>query len=157
MLVMVFQSGKAMLIRDVRDVPFYYPGHPDVRSELCVPLRVGEEVIGVLNIESRKQNAFQEEDLAFFTAIAGELAIALENARLYQREQRRREEAESLYRAAQAMTTTLDLQEVLERILTELQNVVPYDSASVQLLREGNWKSSPGEDSLAPRRFWGRR
>jgi len=133
----VFQSGKAMLIRDVREVPFYYPGHPEVRSELCIPLRLGDEVIGVLNVESRRTNAFREEDLAFFTAIAGELAIALENARLYQQEQRRREEAESLYRAAQAMTTTLDLQEVLERILTELQNVVPYDSASVQLLREG--------------------
>ncbi len=133
----VFQSGKAMLIRDVREVPFYYPGHPDVRSELGVPLRLGDEVIGVLNVESRRTNAFREDDLAFFTAIAGELAIALENARLYQREQRRREEAESLYRAAQAMTTTLDLQEVLERILSEVQNVVPYDSASVQLLREG--------------------
>lgn len=134
---LVFQSGKAMLIRDVREIPFYYPGHPDVRSELCVPLRLGDEVIGVLNVESRRINAFREEDLVFFTAIAGELAIALENARLYQQEQRRREEAESLYRAVQAMTTTLDLQEVLERILTELQNVVPYDSASVQLLREG--------------------
>ncbi|MGC8945797.1 MAG: GAF domain-containing protein [Anaerolineae bacterium] len=133
----VFQSGRAMLIQDVREVPFYYPGHPEVRSELCVPLRVGEEVIGVLNIESRRVSAFREEDLAFFTAIAGELAIALENARLYQQEQRRREEAESLYRAALAMTTTLNLQEVLERILTELQHVVPYDSASVQLLREG--------------------
>jgi len=151
----VFQSGKAMLIRDVRDVPFYYPGHPDVRSELCVPLRVGEEVIGVLNIESRKQNAFQEEDLAFFTAIAGELAIALENARLYQREQRRREEAESLYRAAQAMTTTLDLQEVLERILTELQNVVPYDSASVQLLREGKLEIIAGRGFHRPEEILG--
>ena len=151
----VFQSGKAMLIGDVRDVPFYYPGHPDVRSELCVPLRVGEEVIGVLNIESRKQNAFQEEDLAFFTAIAGELAIALENARLYQREQRRREEAESLYRAAQAMTTTLDRREVLERILTELQNVVPYDSASVQLLREGKLEIIAGRGFPRPEEILG--
>ncbi len=134
---LVFQSGRGMLIPDVRKVPFYYPGHPEVRSELCVPLRLGDEVIGVLNVESRQLNAFHEEDLAFFTAIAGELAIALENARLYHQEQRQREEAESLYRAAQAMTTTLDLSEVLERILTELQNVVPYDSASVQLLREG--------------------
>ncbi len=141
----VFQSGKAMLIRDVREVPFYYPGHPDVRSELCVPLRLGEEVIGVLNVESRRTNAFREEDLAFFTAIAGELAIALENARLYRQEQRRREEAESLYRAAQAMTTTLDLREVLERILSELQNVVPYDSASVQLLREGKLEIIAGQ------------
>lgn len=146
----VFQSGKAMLIRDVREVPFYYPGHPDVRSELCVPLRLGDEVIGVLNGESRRTNAFQEEDLAFFTAIAGELAIALENARLYQQEQRRRKEAESLYRAAQAMTTTLDLQEVLERILTELQNVVPYDSTSVQLLREGKLEIIAGRGFSHP-------
>ncbi|MBC7227349.1 MAG: GAF domain-containing protein [Thermoflexales bacterium] len=152
---LVFQSGKAMLIRDVREVPFYYPGHPDVRSELCVPLRVGDEVIGVLNVESRRINAFQEEDLAFFTAIAGELAIALENARLYQQEQRRREEAESLYRAAQAMTTTLDLQEVLERILSELQNVVPYDSASVQLLREGRLEIIAGRGFPQPEEILG--
>ncbi len=152
---MVFQSGKAMLIRDVREVPFYYPGHPDVRSELCVPLRLGDEVIGVLNVESRRTNAFQEEDLAFFTAIAGELAIALENARLYHQEQRRRKEAESLYRAAQAMTTTLDLQEVLERILSELQNVVPYDSASVQLLWEGKLEIIAGRGFPHPEEVLG--
>ncbi len=152
---LVFQSGKAMLIRDVREVPFYYPGHPDVRSELCVPLRLGDEVIGVLNVESRRINAFREEDLVFFTAIAGELAIALENARLYQQEQRRREEAESLYRAAQAMTTTLDLQEVLERILTELQNVVPYDSASVQLLREEKLEIIAGRGFSHPEEILG--
>lgn len=133
---LVLQTGKAMLIRDVRKAPFYYEGHPDVRSELCVPIRVSNEVIGVLNVESRRLNAFNEEDMAFFTAIAGQLGMALENARLYRGEQRRREEAESLYRAAQAMTTTLDLQVVLDHILTELQHVVPYDSASVQLLRE---------------------
>lgn len=133
---MVFQSGKGMAIRDVRKVPFYYEGHPEVRSESCVPIRVGNSVIGVLNVESRQQNAFNEEDLAFFSAIAGQLGIALENARLYRQEQSRREEAESLYRAALAVTTTLDLPEVLKRILTELQRVVPYDSASVQLLRE---------------------
>ncbi len=134
---MVLRSGKAMLIRDVRKIPFYYPGHPEVLSELSVPIRAGGDVIGVLNVESRRLNAFNEEDMAFFSAIAGQLGIALENARLYQEEQRRRGEAESLYRAAQAITTTLDLPEVLELILTELQRVVPYDSASVQLLREG--------------------
>ncbi len=133
----VFQSGKAMLIRDVRKVPFYYGGHPEVRSELSVPIRVSGEVIGVLDVQSRRLNAFNEEDLAFFSAIAGQLGIALENARLYREEQNRRREAESLYRAARAITTVLDLREVLELILTELQYVVAYDSASVQLLREG--------------------
>jgi signal transduction histidine kinase len=94
-------------------------------------------VAAVLNVESRRTNAFNADDLAFYTAVAGQLGVALENARLYQAEQRRRREAETLYRAAQALTTTLDLPEVFDRILTELQQTVAYDSASVQLLEDG--------------------
>ncbi|HHS97166.1 MAG TPA: GAF domain-containing protein [Chloroflexi bacterium] len=132
-----FQSGKPVCVGDVREIPYYHEGAPEVRSELAVPIRIGDRVIGVLNVESREVDAFDEEDLTFYTAIAGQLGIALENARLYREERRRRQEAETLYRAVQALTTTLDLQEVLDRILTELRQVVPYDSASVQLL-EGN-------------------
>jgi GAF domain-containing protein len=130
----VFQTGEPLCIGDVRQTPYYYEGSPEVRSELAVPIRVGDQVIGVLNVESREIDAFDEEDLTFYTAIAGQLGVALENARLYREERRRRQEAETLYRAVQALTTTLDPQEVLDRILTELQQVVPYDSASVQLL-----------------------
>jgi signal transduction histidine kinase len=67
----------------VRQVPYYFEGHPQVRSELAVPVRAAGEIIGVLNMESRHLGAFDEEDLAFYTAIAGQLGIALENARLY--------------------------------------------------------------------------
>jgi len=140
----VYQTGEPMRVGDVRQVPFYYEGTPEVRSELAVPVRIGDRVIGVLNVESRELDAFDEEDQAFYTAIAGQLGVALENARLYREERRRRQEAETLYRAVQALTTTLDLQEVLNRILTELQEVVPYDSASVQLLEEGLLKIISG-------------
>ena len=140
----VFQTGEPMRIGDVREISFYHEGASEVRSELAVPVRVGDRVIGVLNVESREVNAFDEEDLAFYTAIAGQLGVALENARLYREERRRRQEAETLYRAVQALTTTLDLQEVLDRILTELRQVVPYDSASVQLLEEGVLKIIDG-------------
>ena len=79
----VFQSGKPKVIGDVRQVPYYFEGDPQVRSELAVPVRAAGEIIGVLNMESRHLDAFDEEDLAFYTAIAGQLGIALENARLY--------------------------------------------------------------------------
>jgi len=136
----VYRTGQPALVPDVRQDPDYSAAADDVRSELAVPVRVGGEVVAVLNLESRRLNAFDEEDLAFYTAIAGQLGVALENARLYQEEQRRRREAETLYRAAQALTTTLDLRKVLDTILTELQQVVPYDSASVQLLEGGGFK-----------------
>lgn len=153
----VLKTGEPMLIPDVQKVPFYYPGHPEVRSEVCVPIRIGGEILGVLNVESRRLNAFNEDDLAFYTAIASQLGVALENARLYRKEQRRREEAESLYRAAQAITTSLNLQEVLERILTELESVVPYDSASVQLLKENGLEIIAGRGFPNPQEIIGTR
>jgi PAS domain S-box-containing protein len=79
----VFQTGESMVIGDVSQVPYYHEGHPQVRSELVIPVRAAGEVIGVLNLESRHLNAFDEEEMAFYTAIAGQLGIALENARLY--------------------------------------------------------------------------
>lgn len=130
----VLQTGEPMIVGDVREVPYYHAGVPEVRSELAVPVRVGDQVIGVLNVESSRFNAFDADDLALYSAIAGQLGVALENAHLYQREQQQRREAETLYRAAQALTTTLELREVLDRILSELQQVVPYDSATVQFL-----------------------
>ncbi len=80
----VLQTGEAVVIGDVRQSPDYYEGHPEVRSELAVPVRAGQRIIGVLNVESRQLNAFDQDDLAFYTAIAGQLGVALENARLYQ-------------------------------------------------------------------------
>nr|HID14875.1 GAF domain-containing protein [Anaerolineae bacterium] len=81
---------------------------------------------------------FTEGDQQLCQALANQAAVAIENARLYAAEQQRRREAETLHRAAQALATTLDLHQVFERILSELQQVVPYDSASVQLLRDGH-------------------
>jgi signal transduction histidine kinase len=79
----VFRTGEPVVTGDVSQVPYYFEGHPEVRSELTVPVRVNEEIIGVLNLESRQLDAFDEEDLTFYTVIAGQLGMALENARLY--------------------------------------------------------------------------
>nr|HID13624.1 GAF domain-containing protein [Anaerolineae bacterium] len=59
----------------------------------------------------------------------------IQRARLFEAEQHRRQEAETLREAALALTTTLDRNQVIEHILAQLQQVVPYDTASVQLLR----------------------
>jgi signal transduction histidine kinase len=80
----VFQTGEPAVVGDVQQVPIYYSGAAEVRSELGIPIRVGGRVIGVLNVESKRLNAFDEEDLAFYSAIAGQLGMAMENAQLYQ-------------------------------------------------------------------------
>ena len=110
----VFQTGEALIIGDVRTIPYYYEGAEEVRSELCVPVRAGGRVIGVLNVESCRLNAFDEDDLAFYTAIAGQLGVALENAHLYQELRRH---------AAELRAALTELQD-LERLKNEfIQNV----------------------------------
>ena len=86
----VAQHGEPVLVNDVSQDPRYYahPDLPDTRSELDVPIRAGERVIGVLDVQSTELNAFDESDLATLETLAHQLAVAMENARLYQETQR---------------------------------------------------------------------
>lgn len=79
----VAATGKPYYAPDVRKVPFYVLGKKSIRSEAAVPMILRNEVIGVLDIESEKLNAFSERDIRMFTIFASQAAIAIENARLY--------------------------------------------------------------------------
>ncbi|MDH4135840.1 MAG: GAF domain-containing sensor histidine kinase, partial [Anaerolineae bacterium] len=85
----VAQSGEPLLVPDVSQEPRYYsvPQASEIRSELAVPLKAKEEVIGVLHVQSGHLNAFDESDLAVLQSLAHQAAIAIENARLYEQAQ----------------------------------------------------------------------
>ena len=85
----VAQSGQPLLVPDVSQEPRYHlvPQAPGTRSELCVPLKTKEAVIGVLDVQSDQLNAFDESDLAVLQSLANQAAVAIENARLYEQAQ----------------------------------------------------------------------
>jgi two-component system, NtrC family, sensor histidine kinase KinB len=83
----VASSGMARLIADVTEEPGYLVGFSDTRSELCVPIKVGQRVIGVLNVESDQPAAFSADDERFLTTIADQMATAIEKLRLLKAEQ----------------------------------------------------------------------
>jgi GAF domain-containing protein len=64
-------------------VYFNNPDLPNTRSEMAIPLRVGGEVIGSLDVQSTETNAFSQEDIGVLTTLADQVAIAIENARLF--------------------------------------------------------------------------
>lgn len=110
------------------------------RSELAAPMKIGERVIGVLHATSVEPRHFSAEDEQLLQTLADQTAVAIENARLYEEIQRRvqeltllNEQTEMLRQAAAALTSSLNLDQVLETILTYLEQVVPYDSACVFL------------------------
>jgi GAF domain-containing protein len=85
---------------DVQADPFHFknPLLPDTRAEMTLPLTVGGRLIGVLDVQSTDKDAFAEEDLRALEAIAGELAIAIDNARLVRETAEELQRAEGLYR-----------------------------------------------------------
>ncbi len=75
-------TGEPLLVNDVSACDYYIPDGTNTRSELAVPLILNDEVIGVFNVSSERTGAFEESDLRIITALANQVAIALENARL---------------------------------------------------------------------------
>jgi PAS domain S-box-containing protein len=81
----VAASGEPLLVPDIRREPRYVRIAPDqAGSAMVLPLKVKGEVVGVLNVESEALNAFDETDTAVLQSLVSQLAVAIENARLYE-------------------------------------------------------------------------
>ena len=105
------------------------------RSWLSVPLRSrNNEILGVLGIHNPLPDTYDDADLSLLLTIAAQLALALENAQLLEAEQERRRIANTLMDVSRDVSSTLQYDEVLDRILEQMQHLVPYDSASIMLL-----------------------
>ncbi|MDX1435745.1 MAG: GAF domain-containing protein, partial [Anaerolineales bacterium] len=127
-------------IDDVTRNDAYLDIDPNTVSELCVPIKVGHRVIGVINAESRLRAAFTEDDERLLTTLAGQLGPAIQRTRLLESERVRWQEAEVLRHATAGITSSLELSNVLDRILEFLDQVVPYDSASIFLVEGSHLK-----------------
>ena len=136
----VGRHGQSLLVNDVNAEPRYVNLYPDMiptRSELSVPIRVAGEVVGVLDVQSPQPNAFDEKDVMVIETLADQMAVAIENARLFEAEQRKRQEAEALREASLVLGSTLDVSQMLDQLLEQIGRVIPYDSANVILIEEG--------------------
>ncbi len=135
----VAKNRRLARIDDVAQDSRYVPlaGVPETRSELSLPLMMGKIMLGVLDIRSNQTAAFRLDDLPVLQSLADQVAIAIQNASLYQSEKARRYLAETLYEVGHALSRTLDLTEVLDLILEHLAKTVPYDRAAVMLQNKG--------------------
>ncbi|MBN1428576.1 MAG: GAF domain-containing protein [Anaerolineae bacterium] len=118
-------------------------------SAIYVPMLHGDKIIGVLNLESYERQAFDDADMTLLSTLAGQAAVAIENARLVESERRQLQLAQNLQAIGSLLTAQMGLNEVLERIFDWLADVIVYDSVSVQLMgRDGKlylkaWRGFP--------------
>ncbi len=96
----VTARGEPMVVSDADTDPIHRRNEllPDTRSEMALPMRIGDRVIGALDVQSVAPNAFDEDTVAVFQIMADQLAIALENARLYTQLAQAQAEVEALQR-----------------------------------------------------------
>ncbi len=112
---------------------------------ICAPLLFKDEVKGVLQVLAEEKNRrFTDSDLELLTLFANQAAIAIENARLLEAERQRRQEAETLSQATAVLNASFDLEHVLESILTQMERVVPYDSASIFIRNQEHLRLAGG-------------
>ncbi len=110
----------------------------EVRSELCVPITLGVKVIGVLDLRSTRLGAFDRHHVSALEMLVDQLAIAIENARLYDEINRRVQELKSLNEIGQAVNSTLNLEKTLTLITDHTTRLMDVAAASVALRDEAS-------------------
>ena len=133
----VAKTGKPIIINDISKVPFYITIVPGNKSEIAVPLKLRNRVIGVYSIESREKNAFDKHDIKIVSAMADQAVIAIENARFYQSLTTSLKRLSNLYNAGKAINSSLDIGKVLMAILKLSANELKYNYTTIAMVKNG--------------------
>ncbi len=114
------RQGRIALDVGQEAVFFENPHLPKTRSEMALPLIVGEDVIGALTVQSTEEAAFHDDDIAALQTMADQLAIAIQNSNLHRQAERRSRLLKAANRVGKEVTSILDL----ERLLPQTVNII---------------------------------
>lgn len=134
-------KAETVVSNNTRQNPNYYPNPllPDTRSELVVPLKAGNRVIGALDVQSDRVNAFQTEDIHTLEILADQLSMAIENANLYARAQENLVKHRLLHQMTTAASTSANLSEAIQRTVFNLRTTLGEERVAFYLAdQEGN-------------------
>jgi PAS domain S-box-containing protein len=150
----VTQAGESLVINDVRQSSIYYhnPLLPDTRAELAIPLKIGDRILGALDVQSVKYEAFSEQDIAILKILADQLSVAVFNANLFVRAQVNIDRHRLLHEITTAASLAVTTEEVLQTTVQSLHAIMTDDRISVFLLKSGRLelRASAGHEKTAP-------
>lgn len=150
----VAQSGKPLIVDDYRSWEGRSPqweAEP-ITAVLGVPLKHGDDLVGTLFVGDRRNRTFKGDDIWLATLFANQAAVAIEHARLDDAVRKRTEELTLLNRVTSATTSTLDLQEVLQVMASEIATAFGVEQCAIALLDESRHQATVVAEYLAPGR-----
>jgi signal transduction histidine kinase/putative methionine-R-sulfoxide reductase with GAF domain len=141
----VVRRGEAALAPDVSRDERWTPDPllPETRAALVLPLRTSDRLVGVLDIRQERSYALDSSDAEVLQALAGQLAVLVENAELYREIEQRAEEISSLLVVAAAISTPLELEVRLEAIAHHARRLVNADGCILYHVEAGRSRVVP--------------
>jgi len=130
------RTGHAVLVSDVSQDPRYINAIESVRSELAVPLMFRGKCVGVLDIQSRHPDYFTKEQRNILSVLANRLAVAIENARLFEQVRSQAETLLVLNEVSREISSILDVEALLRRAAELVKRVIDYQILSIMLFDE---------------------
>jgi phosphoserine phosphatase RsbU/P len=129
-------TGHPVLVSDTSQDSRYINALESVRSELAVPLMFRGKCVGVLDIQSQHRDYFTKEQQKILTLLASRLAVAIENARLFQKVRAQAESLLVLNEVSREISSILDVEELLRRAAELVKHVIDYQILSILLYDE---------------------
>jgi len=129
-------TGQPVRVSDTSQDPRYINAIESVKSELAVPLIFRGKCVGVLDIQSRHLNYFTKDQQRIVTMLASRLAVAIENARLFQKVRAQAETLLVLNEVSREISSILDVEELLRRAAELVKRVIDYQIVSIMLYDE---------------------
>jgi len=137
LIPLAVRSRQTQLSNDVVNDPQYLLYKPEdavTAAELVVPLIYGNQILGVLDVQSDKVNAFSPEDVEVLETLSAHIAIAINNANMYRSEVWRRQLAESLRDIALLLAENIALEELFQTAFKKMDALLPCTIGSIWLL-----------------------
>lgn len=131
----VISTGTFYAANNIEDDPHYWadPLLTETRSELAFPLIVAGRVIGVLDIRAAKSNAFGDDEIAIIQTLTGQLAVAVQNARLFSQVSQRAERERKVVEITSRIRSTNDISTILQTAVSELRRALGISSGTVMV------------------------
>ncbi|MEZ4867317.1 MAG: GAF domain-containing sensor histidine kinase [Caldilineaceae bacterium] len=131
----VAQRGQALLCNNIGQEWRYQPHEllAQARSEVAVPLKIGQQILGVLDVQSEQVNAFQPDDLTLLQTLGDQVAIAIRNAHLFQETRHQFHAMRALHEIALKVTSRLGSNQILSGILEEAAHFLHAQGSALSL------------------------
>ena len=148
------RTGKPTIVNDVTREPHFLPNPllPETKSEMTIPISLGMEIIGVLDVQDNKPNRFSDTDRNIQLTLANQIAVAISNARLFEETQKALNDIESLYMGSSRLVRASALDEILQALVSS-SSLYQFERATISFF-DTPWTNEGAPTSLAIAAVW---